>query len=929
MADVAEALQHAHDAGVLHRDLKPSNVMVDTQEQCWVIDFGLGGVVGASKGDAAQAGASGSPHAGPATASGVMGTPQYMAPEQVAGKVDARSDVWGLGVTLYELLALRRAFDGATAAEVFEQVLKGEPAPPRRWVRNVPENLAAICRKAMRKEPGERYATARAFAADVRRWLNGEVVEARGWQPVRRVARWARRHKGWAAAMVLMIGSVAGALMYQWRELQHFDRLARRHRLQQVIQDNGVAGWRQAAWVLMRAEAKLGTDDKLQALAVESLMGIDAVEEVTFEGVEAASVAFDHSGNRLLFGGHEKTSAHLWGDTEANPRPLKQTGAGPVAFTPEGTPIQVIVDPRDSHRLQMWDLEAARQIASFEMPKGDEVSHRSRRSPMVALTTDAHYLAAAGPRHVAIWRRGEGQPLRTWALPDTTALALTADGSLLAIGNAAGQLQVISVPGGEAVVSLPGEGVKVTALTFYPEVQRVPGGKDFPWGLVAGDAGSTVAVYDLGKGQLKTHCRGGEFQVEALAVSPDGMTLASSSARTCHLWDLATGKRILRFGGGELILGLAFSPDGGRIACASRRRFDNRGISSSMIWSLEQGRGLRILRGLTTPTPTVTFSPDGRLLAVLEHNWQVAVWDVEAGKLLHRIRVPAGLSGDNADLAFGPNDTLAFSAGQKAELYQLHANRVKRVWSWNLPPGLVDRFAEPKPDRLILARMETTTGEWGEWERHPRILRVYDLLRGQKPTVLTAIRDFNERVFEARISLDGRSLVASGSGGPRGETNSTTCYELPSGRIRWSIPYPPKRGSDTLPADPGRIVVGVSISDKLCELRSLGSDKPVGTPGPHIGVLGPAPHYLYAASTSREGVLTHLLGRWWDRDPMFVLPGGEQALLSDGRFDPSGRFLAWGNRNGEVVLCDLVQVQSELKALGIKWITIQMNPKRE
>jgi hypothetical protein len=62
---------------------------------------------------------------------------------------------------------------------------------------------------------------------------------------------------------------------------------------------------------------------------------------------------------------------------------------------------------------------------------------------------------------------------------------------------------------------------------------------------------------------------------------------------------------------------------------------------------------------------------------------------------------------------------------------------------------------------------------------------------------------------------------------------------------------------------------------------------------------------------------------------MFVLPGGEQALLSDGRFDPSGRFLAWGNRNGEVVLCDLVQVQSELKALGIKWITIQMNPKRE
>jgi serine/threonine protein kinase/WD40 repeat protein len=666
MADVAEALQHSHEAGVLHRDLKPSDVMVDTQEQCWIIDFGLGGQVSVrarSVSEGSLAGASG-PDA-PATASGVMGTPQYMAPEQVSGKVDARSDVWGLGATLYELLALRRAVDGATREEVFEQVLTREPAPPRRWVRNVPEDLAAICRKAMRKEPGERYPTARAFAEDVRRWLRGEAVEARGRQPLRRAALWARRNKGWAtalaAAAVLVVGAVTAAFEFQRQQVRNLEREARRHQLQQVLQDNRITGWREAAWELVKAEAALGTDDRLQALAVAGLTGLDAEIERKFQGIEASTVAFEPAGKRLLLGGHENMPAHLWDGTEAAPRPSKLVGAGPVAFTREGTPVQVVVDPKDRRRLIVWDVEGQRQLQGIVMPQGDEVPERRKQPPVVVMTTNARYLAAAGNKQVVVWETRTGTVVTRIARV-AKALALAPDGSMLAIGQDDGRIRVYGLAGGNEVADMPGSGNEVTALTFYRDVRGTRSGKDARWGLVAGDSGSSIAVYDIASGQLKNHCQGTKHQIEALAVSPDNMTLASSGSGEFFLWDLATGQRLLQGGNPDLITGLAFSPTGDRLVCATRKIF-TREIGNQQIWKLDQGRGVRILRGLATPTSTLTFSPDGRMLAVLEHAWRVGIWDLPTGKLRHVLQVPLGWYADNADIAFGPDGTLAFSSG--------------------------------------------------------------------------------------------------------------------------------------------------------------------------------------------------------------------------------------------------------------------------
>ncbi len=203
--DAAEAVHHAHEAGIIHRDLKPSNLMVDTAEHCWVLDFGLAGYLRAqANGEspttdtpAAKPVTDLGPEPNPLTVSGVLGTPDYMAPEQFQQKADARTDVWGLGVTLYELLTLRRAFHGR------EQIKSAEPSRPRELVHSVPLDLEAICWKAIRKDPSQRYPSARALAEDLRHWTKGEPVKARPAHTLRRMALWSRRNPGWAAAITV------------------------------------------------------------------------------------------------------------------------------------------------------------------------------------------------------------------------------------------------------------------------------------------------------------------------------------------------------------------------------------------------------------------------------------------------------------------------------------------------------------------------------------------------------------------------------------------------------------------------------------------------------------------------------------------------------------------------------------------------------
>jgi len=177
---LARAIRAAHGRGIVHRDLKPANILFGAGGALKLTDFGL-----ARRLDEVGRTASG----------GVMGTPNYMPPEQAAGANDIgpAADVYSLGAILYDLLTGRPPFQAATAADTLQQVLTEEPIPPRRLQPQVPCDLETICLKCLRKQPGQRYASAEALADDLRRFRQDEPIAARVVGPIERAVKWVRR----------------------------------------------------------------------------------------------------------------------------------------------------------------------------------------------------------------------------------------------------------------------------------------------------------------------------------------------------------------------------------------------------------------------------------------------------------------------------------------------------------------------------------------------------------------------------------------------------------------------------------------------------------------------------------------------------------------------------------------------------------------
>jgi serine/threonine protein kinase len=207
----AEALEHAHGMGVLHRDIKPGNLLVDDRGHLWIADFGLARFQGA----------------GDLTLSGdLLGTLRYMSPEQAAGGriLDARTDVYSLGATLYELLTARPAFDGTDQQELLHQITHFEPPVPRKLDPTIPHDLETIVVKAMAKEPSQRYATARELADDLGRFLANRPILARRPGLAERVARWSQLHwratTATAALLLLAALASAGGMALLWNAQQ-------------------------------------------------------------------------------------------------------------------------------------------------------------------------------------------------------------------------------------------------------------------------------------------------------------------------------------------------------------------------------------------------------------------------------------------------------------------------------------------------------------------------------------------------------------------------------------------------------------------------------------------------------------------------------------------------------------------------------------
>jgi serine/threonine protein kinase len=213
---LADALEAAHKAGILHRDIKPSNILLERNGAPKLADFGLARVEGelelSRTGD-------------------MWGSPFYMSPEQAAAQrveLDGRSDVFSLGATLYETLALVKPFDGDTVTQVLTKILADDPVDPRQHRSLCPRELALICLKMLEKEPARRYASMLEVAADLRRFLAHEPIHARPSGPLTRTLKWVRRHPVLASSLAISLGAavVLAALLFETRRAQAAERVA-------------------------------------------------------------------------------------------------------------------------------------------------------------------------------------------------------------------------------------------------------------------------------------------------------------------------------------------------------------------------------------------------------------------------------------------------------------------------------------------------------------------------------------------------------------------------------------------------------------------------------------------------------------------------------------------------------------------------------
>lgn len=263
----AEALEHAHQLGIVHRDIKPSNLLVNAEGHLWVTDFGLA---------MTQA------DAGLTMTGELLGTLRYMSPEQALGRrsvVDQRSDVYSLGITLYELLSLRPAFEHTNRAELLRRIEQHDPAPLRQVIRSIPTELDTIVFKAITKDPDSRYVTALDLADDLRRYLENQPIRARTPTWCDRAVKWSRRNKGpLAAASIVLIVLLAGIVGTTWG-------LVRSERARQAEVDQRRLANDSERRALAAAAAEKQAREQVQAREAETEAVLRFVQDKVFSAI--------------------------------------------------------------------------------------------------------------------------------------------------------------------------------------------------------------------------------------------------------------------------------------------------------------------------------------------------------------------------------------------------------------------------------------------------------------------------------------------------------------------------------------------------------------------------------------------------------------------------------------------------------------------
>ncbi len=510
-SDVAElirklalAVQSAHNSQIVHRDLKPANVLFDSFGEPRITDFGL-----AKRGDG-----------GFTATNAIMGTPAYMAPEQAKGEskfVGPQSDVWALGVMLYECLTGVKPFAGSNEIEILRKVVDDEPSSLRSRVLDLPHDLELIVLKCLTKDPASRYLSAGALAEDLRRWLAGEPISVIAASPYERTVKWIRRNRiaaGIVAASIFGVGisSLLAALAFEQRgEARRFAKRAD-DETENVVRANGALhqqmdDQRYLIDVLRIKDAISGYEDHLVHYSQSSLQDVDP----------ANRTAAWYFARRMCYGSEAILHA---GDTMIRG----------VAWSPDGTRIATACT---NSTAIIWDLKRGQ---AQHILNGHTLAVIA-----VCWSNDGHWLASASLDHtIRIWNTTTGALVRilTGHSDAVQSLRWHAGTNRFASSSLDGTVRLWDWDKPKALLVL-------TATNPVPKFDFSPDGET----IVTAGMDAKIRYWDVRTGSLVREIFSDDFFDEfgnlSIAWNPNGKCLATGTIHNVvRVWSNESGTRL-------------------------------------------------------------------------------------------------------------------------------------------------------------------------------------------------------------------------------------------------------------------------------------------------------------------------------------------------------------------------------------------------
>jgi serine/threonine protein kinase/WD40 repeat protein/tetratricopeptide (TPR) repeat protein len=866
---VAQALDYAHKEGVIHRDVKPSNLLLDADGRVWVTDFGLAKTDGTTL----------------TTTGDIVGTVRYMAPERFNGWSDPRSDVYSLGLTLYEMVALRPAYEESEQMRLMQKVLHEDPAPLHKADPQVPRDLETVIAKATDREPSRRYQSAAEFGADLQRFLDDRPILARRIGVGERAWRWARRNPALAAATALTFAALltatvvsalfAAAQAEAAAKQKHLsDELEVKRKDAEAERDKSqdLAGRLDVALKETRAHAARSAVDRAQGL-----MEHGRLHEAMLWLARALELTPGEDGPVQRYA--RTCLANLEADAPVLRAMWAPKHPGPVAaaaFSADGSAILTGSEATESApgEARLWD-------AVTGQPLTEPLPHRGTVT-LVAISPDRKALLTAstpqaGQWEVRLWDAATGKPLTDpIASPISVTLAACGAGgkSFLTAGSARPdeptEARLWSVKGKTAEPRPLAANGSVTAVAVSGD------GKTYFTAVSSlSTLGSEMRLWDAATGEPgKKWPLGG--MATAAAFAADGTVWVGDDAGGVVAWDVAQGRAQPGLHGTRgSVRGLALSPAGDYALVLSENV--QTGKIEVRLWDRYRGQWLGVALPQEAASARAAFSPDGRRALTWDQGRAVRAWDLDyERRWFAAVPVPAPQAGP----AFSYR-VVQYASDGRSLTSLAQAQSGVSVQLWDAATGT----ARGEP---FLARGSTYMAPDGRTVliAGARETRFYDAATGKATSPPLGDDAAARRVA---FSPDGKTAVLASS-------QRLWLVEVPGGRPTGPA-WPPPGAMTDLRFDPDGKHVWVATLGAVRRYdaatgREDGPAQPVRGRGFHNIVPGPGGKHLAVVDQSGLGLWDMAAGsrtefsipRWAIPTALGFTPDG-QALLAA---EPSG-----------------------------------------